>query len=44
MGSLQSVLYRDGYFYGISDPRRPDAASMGPALVRCLAAGQACVH
>jgi len=44
MGSLQSVMYRDGYFYGVSDPRRPDAASMGPALVRCLAAGQACVH
>ena len=44
MGSLQSVLYRDGYFYGVSDPRRPDAASMGPGLVRCLASGQACVH
>jgi len=44
MGSLQSVMYRDGYFYGVSDPRRPDAASMGPALVRCLGTGQVCVH
>ncbi|MEJ2604549.1 MAG: gamma-glutamyltransferase [Gammaproteobacteria bacterium] len=44
MGSLQSVLYRDGYFYGVSDPRRPDAASMGPTLVRCLDTGQICPH
>lgn len=32
MGSLQSVLWRDGVFYGASDPRRPEAgaASVAP--------------
>ncbi len=44
MGSLQSVLYRDGYFFGASDPRRPDAASMGPTIASCLEEELACVH
>jgi len=29
MGSLQTVMYRDGLFYGYSDPRRPGAKSVG---------------
>ena len=28
MGSAQSILVRDGRFYGASDPRRPDALSL----------------
>jgi gamma-glutamyltranspeptidase/glutathione hydrolase len=30
MGSLQSVAYRDGVFYGASDTRRPNAAALAP--------------
>lgn len=29
MGSLQSVMWRDGLFYGYSDPRRPGAKAVG---------------
>ena len=29
MGSLQTVMWRDGLFYGYSDPRRPGAKSVG---------------
>ena len=29
MGSLQSVMWRDGLFYGYSDPRRPGAGAVG---------------
>ncbi len=29
MGSTQSILYKDGYFYGAADPRRPGAAAVG---------------
>ena len=29
MGSLQTVLFEDGVFYGYSDPRRPGALSLG---------------
>ena len=29
MGSLQTVMSRDGIFYGYSDPRRPGAAAVG---------------
>lgn len=29
MGSLQTVMWNDGLFYGFSDPRRPGAASLG---------------
>ena len=29
MGSLQTVMYADGLFYGYSDPRRPGAKSVG---------------
>ncbi len=32
MGSLQSVMYHDGLFYGASDPRRPQAGSVGPHM------------
>ncbi len=32
MGSLQSVAIRNGVFRGASDPRRPNARSVGPAL------------
>ena len=28
MGSVQSVMYKDGYFFGASDPRRPDAGTV----------------
>ncbi|MGI9345023.1 MAG: gamma-glutamyltransferase, partial [Gammaproteobacteria bacterium] len=28
MGSLQSILYEEGYFYGASDTRRPGAAAV----------------
>lgn len=28
MGSLQSILYEAGRFYGVSDSRRPDAAAV----------------
>jgi len=29
MGSLQSVMWKDGMFYGYSDPRRPGASAVG---------------
>lgn len=29
MGSTQSVLFRDGKFYGAADPRRPNASALG---------------
>ena len=29
MGSTQSIMYRDGFFLGASDPRRPGASTMG---------------
>lgn len=29
MGSLQSIMYKDGLYYGFSDPRRPGAKSVG---------------
>jgi len=29
MGSTQSIMYKDGYYFGASDPRRPAAASVG---------------
>ncbi|MEX0709112.1 MAG: gamma-glutamyltransferase [Woeseia sp.] len=32
MGSLQSVMYHDGLYYGASDPRRPQAGSIGPRM------------
>lgn len=28
MGSVQSVMYNNGLFYGVSDPRRPDAGTV----------------
>ncbi|WIO75195.1 gamma-glutamyltransferase [Porticoccaceae bacterium LTM1] len=28
MGSLQSIMWKDGLFYGASDPRRPDAGTV----------------
>ena len=34
MGSLQSVIRRDDLFRGSSDPRRPQAGSVGAAAVR----------
>ena len=32
MGSLQSVMYDDELFQGASDPRRPEAGSVGAAM------------
>lgn len=29
MGSLQSIMLKDGLYYGYSDPRRPGAKSIG---------------
>lgn len=29
MGSVQSIMWSDGVFYGASDPRRPDAGTVG---------------
>jgi len=29
MGSVQSVMYKDGVFMGATDPRRPDSAAVG---------------
>ena len=28
MGSVQSIMYKDGYYYGVSDPRRPGAGTV----------------
>lgn len=28
MGSVQSIMYKDGLFYGVSDPRRPGAGTV----------------
>lgn len=28
MGSIQAILYDDGYFYGAADPRRPDSGAI----------------
>jgi len=30
LGSLQSIEYRDGYFFGAADPRRPGAGAVAP--------------
>jgi gamma-glutamyltranspeptidase/glutathione hydrolase len=30
MGSAQSIMIQDGYFYGAADPRRPGAAAAPP--------------
>jgi gamma-glutamyltranspeptidase/glutathione hydrolase len=40
MGSTQSILWRDGKFYGAADPRRPNALAIGlarPPQVRSAA-------
>ena len=29
MGSTQTIMFRDGFLFGASDPRRPDARTMG---------------
>jgi len=29
MGSTQTIMYRDGYFFGATDPRRPDGKVLG---------------
>jgi len=29
MGSTQSIVWRDGRFFGAADPRRPNAAALG---------------
>ena len=29
MGSTQTIMFKNGYIFGSSDPRRPDAATMG---------------
>ncbi|MGD8326262.1 MAG: gamma-glutamyltransferase [Sphingomonadales bacterium] len=29
MGSAQSIMYKDGYFFGATDPRRPASAAVG---------------
>ena len=29
MGSAQSILWRDGLFFGVADPRKPDASAEG---------------
>lgn len=34
MGSLQSVIKRDENYRGFSDPRRPQAGSVGPAMLK----------
>jgi gamma-glutamyltranspeptidase/glutathione hydrolase len=34
MGSLQSVIKRDEDYRGYSDPRRPEAGSIGPAMLK----------
>ena len=34
MGSLQSVIKRDENYRGFSDPRRPEAGSVGPAMLK----------
>ena len=36
MGSLQSVIRRDEKYRGYSDPRRPEAGSVGPAMLRAI--------
>lgn len=36
MGSLQSVIRRDDRFRGHSDPRRPQAGSVGPQMLRAI--------
>jgi len=28
MGSVQSIMFENGMFYGVSDPRRPDAGTV----------------
>ena len=42
MGSLQTIIWRDGSFYGAADPRRPDAAAVGTATIECEASRAAC--
>jgi len=32
MGSVQAIMWQDGYFLGASDPRRPDAAAARPQV------------
>ena len=34
IGSVHSVAWRDGYFLGAADPRRPGGSSVGPTMIR----------
>lgn len=44
MGSAQTVVWDGTWFRGAADPRRPDAAAIGPSLLDCRAAEVACAH
>ena len=34
IGSVHSVAWREGYFLGAADPRRPGSSSLGPTIIR----------
>ena len=34
IGNVNSVAYKDGYFQGAADPRRPGGGSAGPTTIR----------
>ncbi|MEM6807627.1 MAG: gamma-glutamyltransferase [Pseudomonadota bacterium] len=44
MGSAQTVVWDGSWFRGVADPRRPDAAAIGPSLLDCRADEVACAH
>ena len=44
MGSAQTVVWDGQWFRGAADPRRPDAAAIGPSTLACRESEVACAH
>jgi gamma-glutamyltranspeptidase/glutathione hydrolase len=44
IGSAQTITLVDGVAFGGADPRRPDAASIGPRMLECRESRLACAY
>ena len=42
MGSVQTIVAKDGLLHGAADPRRPNSAAIGPVHITCQASPAAC--
>lgn len=42
MGSVQTIVAKDGFLHGAADPRRPNSAAIGTVQVACQASRAAC--